>query len=200
MTRYTRRRFLEDSVLAAAVAAAGTLPVAKALAADTKQSTSPNEKLSIAIVGVGGRGGEHLNAFCARKDIDIAYIVDPDEKIGNMRADAVAKKLGRRPKFVRDMREAFDDKSLDLVSTATPNHWHSLVAIWAMQAGNDVYVEKPVSHNVLEGRVAVAAARKYNRICEAGTQCRTMTGTIEAIDYVKSGKIGEVKLARGLCY
>lgn len=200
MTRYTRRRFLEDSVLAAAVAAAGSLPVAKALAADTKQSASPNEKLSIAIVGVGGRGGEHLQAFSSRKDIEVAYIVDPDETIGNKRADAVAKKQGRRPKYVRDMREAFDDKSLDLVSTATPNHWHSLVAIWAMQAGKDVYVEKPVSHNVLEGRVAVEAARKYNRICQAGTQCRTMTGSIEAIDYVKSGKIGEVKLARGLCY
>jgi predicted dehydrogenase len=200
MTRFTRRRFLEDSVLAAAVAAAGTLPVAKAFAADAAQSKSPNEKLRLAIVGVGGRGGEHLRAFSSRKDIEVAYIVDPDETIGNKRADAVAKTQGRRPKYVRDMREAFDDKSLDIVSTATPNHWHSLVAIWAMQAGKDVYVEKPVSHNVLEGRVCVEAARKYNRICQAGTQCRTMTGSIEAIDYVKSGKIGEVKLARGLCY
>ena len=93
-----------------------------------------------------------------------------------------------------------DDKSVDVVSTATPNHWHALAAIWAMQAGKDVYVEKPVSHNVSEGRRMVETARKYNRICQAGTQCRSMKGTIDAIEYVKAGKIGEVKLARGLCY
>jgi predicted dehydrogenase len=200
MTRCSRRRFLEDSILAASVAAAGPLSLAKAMAAEEKQSTSPSEKLRVAVVGVRGRGGEHIQAFLARKDVEIAYIVDCDEKVGNQRADAIAKKQGRRPKFVRDMREAFDDKSLDLVSTATPNHWHSLVAIWAIQAGKDVYVEKPVSHNVSEGRRVVEAARKYNRICQAGTQCRSMAGSIEAIDYVKSGKIGEVKLARGLCY
>ena len=112
----------------------------------------------------------------------------------------MGKKQGRTPKVVQDMREAFDDKSVNIVSIATPNHWHSLAAIWAMQAGKDVYVEKPVSHNVSEGRRIVETARKHNRICQAGTQCRSMKGTIDAIEYVKSGKIGEVKLARGICY
>jgi predicted dehydrogenase len=200
MTRCSRRRFLEDSVLAAAVVAAGPLPLARTLAAEEKSSSSPNEKLLVAVVGVRGRGGEHLQAFANRKDTEVAYIVDADEKVGNQRADAVAKLQKRRPKFVSDMRSAFEDKSLDLVSTATPNHWHSLVAIWAMQAGKDMYVEKPVSHNVNEGRRAVEAARKYNRICQTGTQCRSMRGTIEAMEYIHSGKIGEVKLARGLCY
>ena len=94
----------------------------------------------------------------------------------------------------------FDDKSVDIVSTATPNHWHACVAIWAIQAGKDVYVEKPVSHNVSEGRRIVEAARKYNKICQTGTQCRSMPGTIEAIEYVHAGKIGQLKVARGLCY
>jgi predicted dehydrogenase len=93
-----------------------------------------------------------------------------------------------------------DDPNIDIVTIATPNHWHSLAAIWALQAGKDVYVEKPVSHNVSEGRRVVEMARKHNRICQAGTQCRSMPGSIQAIEHVKSGKIGEVKLARALCY
>ncbi len=86
------------------------------------------------------------------------------------------------------------------MSIATPNHWHALAAIWAMQAGKDVYVEKPVSHNVSEGRRIVEAARKYNKICQTGTQSRSTKGMREAIDYIHSGKIGEVKVARGTCY
>ena len=93
-----------------------------------------------------------------------------------------------------------EDKSIDVVSIATPNHWHSLAAIWAMQAGKDVYVEKPVSHNVSEGRRIVQAARKHERLCQAGTQCRSNPGMREAMDFVQSSQIGEVKLARGLCY
>ncbi|HVR35938.1 MAG TPA: Gfo/Idh/MocA family oxidoreductase, partial [Methylomirabilota bacterium] len=110
----------------------------------------------------------------------------------------VAEQQGRRPKAVSDMREVFDDRAVDTVSIATPNHWHALAAIWAMQAGKDVYVEKPVSHNVWEGRQIVEAARKYNRIVQTGTQCRSNLG--EPIQYVHDGKLGKIKLARGLCY
>jgi predicted dehydrogenase len=198
MSGTSRRRFLEDSLLAAAVMAAG--PVVRRLDAAEKGSASPGERLGVAVVGVRGRGNEHLAAFTSRKDTEVLYVVDADEKIGNERAEQVAKRQSRKPKWVADMRAAFEDKSVDLVSTATPNHWHSLVAIWAMQAGKHVYVEKPVSHNVSEGRRAVEAARKYNRICQTGTQCRSMKGTIDAIEYVHSGKIGEVKLARGICF
>lgn len=199
MSGLSRRRFLEDSMFAtvAALAASNTSHV---LAADGTDKTSPNDKLSVAVVGVNGRGGSHLSAFAGRNGTEVTVICDADEEIGMKRVDAIAKKQGRAPKFVKDMREIFDDKSVDIVSTATPNHWHSLCAIWAMQAGKDVYVEKPVSHNVSEGRRAVEAARKYNRICQTGTQCRSMQGSIDAINYVKSGKIGEVKLARALCY
>src|SRR5439155_16627707 len=122
-------------------------------------------------------------------------------KVGNKRADEIEKKQdGVRPKVVEDIRQALDDKSVNIITVATPNHWHSLAAIWAIQAGKDVYVEKPVSHNVSEGRRAVEAARKYNRICQTGTQCRSNPGMRQLIEYVHSGKIGDVKVSRGLCY
>ena len=202
MSGYTRRKFLEDSVLAAAVAAA--VPASSLLAADRnkeeKQPKKSGDLLQVAVVGVRGRGNAHLSAFLAHPETEIAYVVDPDEHIGQQRAATIAKKQGWAPKFVRDMRQAFEDKSVHIVSTATPNHWHALTAIWAMQAGKDVYVEKPASWAVSEGRRMVETARKYNRICQVGTQCRSMKATIDAIEYVKAGKIGSVKLARGLCY
>jgi len=203
MTNRSRRQFLEDSMFAAAAAlaagAAGSALGADAAEAE-KQSTSPNEKLGVAVVGVRGRGGEHLSAFSGRKDTEVLYIVDADEKVGNNRAKEVGDRQGRKPKYVRDMREAFADPAVDVVSTATPNHWHALVSIWAMQAGKDVYVEKPVSHNVSEGRRVVETARKYDKICQTGTQCRSMKGMRDAIEYMQAGKLGKVELARGLCY
>ena len=203
MAQITRRQFLEDSILAAAVAAA--IPAASVSAADktSKKKATPEkagERLQVAIVGAGDRGGEHISQFLANPNTEIAYIVDADEKRGQQRVIAIGKRQGKTPNFVRDLRTALDDKSVHIVSTATPNHWHALCAIWAMQAGKDVYVEKPVSHNVSEGRRMVQVARKLHRVCQAGTQCRSMKGTIDAVNYVKAGKIGEVKLARGLCY
>lgn len=202
MSRSSRREFLHDSILAAAMAAA--FPAGTLLAAERKKKAkpkkSPGERLQVAVVGVGGRGADHIAEFLGNPYTEIAYIVDADAKIAHRRGEAVAKEQGRAPKVVQDLRHALDDKSVDIVSTATPNHWHALCAIWAMQAGKDVYVEKPVSHNVSEGRRMVEAARKYQRICQTGTQCRSMKGTIDAVAYVHAGKIGEVKLARGLCY
>jgi len=201
MSKITRRQFLEDSALAAAVAA--MFPAGRLLAAEDALPALPKKNpncLQVAIVGANTRGIAHINGFLANPDTEIAYIVDADAKIGNEKAEAVGRRQGRKPKVLQDMRKAFDDKSVDLVSIATPNHWHSLAAIWAMQAGKDVYVEKPVSHNVAEGRRTVEVARKLHRICQAGMQCRSMKATIDAVDFVRSGKIGEVKLARGLCY
>jgi predicted dehydrogenase len=200
MLAISRRQLFEDSLLAAAWAATASATTAHAAQDDERQSKSPNERLGVAVVGVNGRGGDHLNAFSNRKDTEVLYIVDADEKVGEQRAEQVAKRQKRRPIFVRDMREAFSDKSVDLVSTATPNHWHALVAIWAMQAGKDVYVEKPVSHNVSEGRRAVQVAREYGRICQTGTQCRSNPGMQAMIHYLHDGKIGNVTVARGLCY
>ncbi|HEX7447183.1 MAG TPA: Gfo/Idh/MocA family oxidoreductase [Pirellulales bacterium] len=203
MTQYSRRRFLEESMLATTAAALAAGAPAVLEAEELRPTKSPNDRLSVAVVGVRGQGNGHLAAYSNPKNghnTEVTYICDADEEIGRKRVEETAKRQGHAPKYVQDLRQVFDDPSVDVVSTATPNHWHALVAIWAMQAGKDVYVEKPVSHNVSEGRRIVETARRHQRICQTGTQCRSMGGTIEAIDYVKAGKIGEVKLARGLCY
>ncbi|MCU0878254.1 MAG: Gfo/Idh/MocA family oxidoreductase [Pirellulaceae bacterium] len=199
MARKNRRQFLEDSMFAAAAAAMAT-GSGRLLAEEEPQSKSANERLNVAVVGVKGRGGSHIGAWAGRKDTVIRYVVDVDRQYGEQRVGEIEKRQGVRPVFVEDLRVALDDKSVDFVSIATPNHQHSLQAIWAMQAGKDVYVEKPVSHNVSEGRRAVEAARKYKRICQTGTQCRSNPGMIELIRQIHDGKIGEVKVGRGLCY
>jgi predicted dehydrogenase len=199
MHNQTRREFLENSMLAAAAAAiAGSAPAAHLLAAEG--SSSANERLRVAVIGIRGRGGSHISGFANRKDTEVAVLCDCDEEVGRSKTESLQKSIKNKVEFVKDLRHVMDDKTIDIVSIATPNHWHSLAAIWAVQAGKDVYVEKPVSHNVSEGRRTVEAARKYKKIVQTGTQCRTMQGTADAIEYVKSGKIGEVKLARGLCY
>ena len=131
----------------------------------------------------------------------LAYICDIDTKVGNERCEEIAKKHGRKPKYVQDLRKMLDDKSVDVVSIATPNHWHSLAAIWAMQAGKDVYVEKPVSHNVSEGRRdRRRPPRSTSESARPARKAARSPGMHEAIEYLQAGKIGEVKLARGLCY
>lgn len=199
MKKKTRRQFLEDSMFAAAtVAAASALPMFNTVA--TGQSSSANEKLLAAVVGVHSRGGNHINALIKRKDVQIGYIVDVDEKVGQKTCDSIEKRTGKRPKWVKDMRVAFDDKSLDIMTTATPNHWHALAGIWAMQAGVDTYLEKPICHNISEGRALVTAAKKYKRMCQVGTQCRSNPAIQNAMKFIASGGIGEVNFARGLCY
>jgi len=192
MSQLNRRRFLKTSAIA----------VSSVMAAPAigRAGFSANEKLGVAIVGVNGRGGEHISEFLKDERTEIRVIVDVDEAVANRRCDDIEKAQGVRPKPVSDMRRAFDDSSIDLVSTATPNHWHALTGIWAMQAGKDAYVEKPVCHNVYEGTALIAAARKYGRMCQVGTQCRSSQAVIDAIAFMRNGGIGEVKFARGLCY
>lgn len=206
MSTRTRRQFLEESMFAAAAAVAASTPRLVCAEDENEGSGSgANDRLGVACVGVKGRGGNHLSEFASRDpkrghNTEVLYIVDVDEKIGRARVEEVAKRQGRAPQWVADMRKAFDDKSVDVVSTATPNHWHSLTGIWAMQAGKDVYVEKPVSHNVSEGRRMVEVARKYQRICQTGTQSRASAGTKALMKYLHDGQIGQIKVARGLCY
>jgi predicted dehydrogenase len=199
MTHLSRREFLEQSMFAAAAAAAAG-SATTAFAEEQPASTSANERLSVAVIGVKGRGTSHLGAFAGRGDTEVTYICDADEKIGQGRCEEVASRQDRRPTFVRDMREIFNDPNVDIVTTATPNHWHALTSIWAIQAGKDVYVEKPVSHNVSEGRRIVEAARKHGKICQTGTQSRSNPGMREAMAFLHAGGIGNVTLARGLCY
>jgi len=192
--RLSRRLFLQESLLAAA-ASAGSPGVLLATESD-KQSNSPNERLSVAVIGVRSRGGDHAKAFDSRDDCVLSYICDVDSAIG----ERVAGQFKSKPKFVQDLRRIFDDKSVDIVSIATPNHWHCLAAIWAMQAGKDVYVEKPLSHNISEGRRMVQVARKYSRICQGGTQYRSTGSNHAAAQYIRDGKLGQVKLAHVCTY
>lgn len=198
MTKQTRRDFLENSMFAAAAAAASTSMVQPLFAANKQKG--PNETLTVAVVGINGRGRSHIAGFTDSPDTEVVALVDPDEQVLNKRADELAEKTGKRPAVYTDLRKVCDDPSIDIISIATPNHWHALAAIWAIQAGKDVYVEKPVSHNVSEGRRIVEAARKYNKVCQTGTQSRSGKGTRELMDYMHNGGIGEINLARGLCY
>jgi predicted dehydrogenase len=194
----TRRQFLQNSLFAAAAAVAPTAPVFSERAA--AQGTSPNDKLLCAVIGCNGRGGDHIGAYARRKDVEIAYIVDIDQKVGEKACAKIEKDTGRRPKWVKDMRTVFDDKSVHFISTATPNHWHALCGVWAMQAGKDAYIEKPISHDIPEGAALVAAAKKYGRICQVGTQCRSNPALKNAMQFLADGGIGQVNFARGLCY
>ena len=165
------------------------------------QDVAANDKIGVCVVGVGGRGrGSHCNAYMADPRTVILYICDPDSTREKYCDDIASKQGGIRPKFVRDMREAFADKTVDVVSCATSNHVHAMCAVWAMQAGKDCYIEKPICHNVAEGQAIAAAEKKYNKCCQVGTQCRSNPSNIEANQFIRDGGIGEVKFARGLCY
>src|SRR5438445_6752172 len=196
MSNITRREFLEDSILAAAAAASLPLPVL----AEERHATSANDKITVAIIGCGIRGKQHADELAKLPDCEIAYVCDPDrDRAAEVAANLVAKNRAQ-PKAVQDLRVILDDKSVAAVFIATPNHWHALAAIWARQAGKDVYVEKPVSHNISEGRRIVQVARKLNRICQGGTQNRSNSALAEAIKYIHDGKLGKVKLARSIVY
>ena len=132
--------------------------------------------------------------------VEITYLVDPDTRTYKKRLDQIEKNGGRTPATVQDIRRVLEDKTVDAVSVATPNHWHSLITIWACQAGKDVYVEKPCSHNVHEGRIAVEAARQYNRIVQHGTQSRSSHDWALAAAAIRSGKLGKLMVSRALCY
>jgi predicted dehydrogenase len=199
MNPITRRAFLEESMIAAGVAAASSAAV-PLVEAEEDRRRSANETIRHAVIGCRIRGRQHASGFAKLPHVEIAYVCDPDSQLVNELATAVEKQQGRRPKAVADLRTIFDDKSVDTVSIAAPNHWHALAAIWAMQAGKDVYVEKPVSHNVSEGRRIVQVARKTNRICQAGTQNRSRGDLAEAAQFLRAGKLGKVTFARSIMY
>ncbi|MEW6071729.1 MAG: Gfo/Idh/MocA family oxidoreductase [Planctomycetota bacterium] len=194
MSRPTRRAFLEKSLLAAAAAASA--PYASALGAPRRRrQVPPSEVIRIGVIGVRGRGRGHIGEFKNLPGCQVAALCDVDEGV-----IGPARKSVPEAKYYRDLRQMLDDESIDAVSIATPNHWHSLATIWAVQAGKHVYVEKPVSHNVFEGRQVVAAAAKYGKIVQHGTQARSAPATKDAMEWLRGGGLGAVKLAMGLCY
>jgi predicted dehydrogenase len=199
MRSISRRDFLHDTTLfAAAIAATGAARAEEKSAA--KDVSASDQPLRVACIGVGGRGKDHVRSIAGRPGCVITTICDADSAMIGTAMNIVEKKQGKPPVYQQDIRKVVEDKSIDVVTIATPNHWHALAAIWAMQNGKDVYVEKPVSHNVREGRRIVETARKYGRICQTGTQSRSNKGMREAMDFLHSGGIGKVRLSRGLCY
>ena len=159
-----------------------------------------NNRINIAVIGIRGRGGSHMRNFAGMKDVEVGYLVDIDENLFERRVKQVEDIAGYRPKTEWDMRRIFEDKDIDAVSVATPNHWHALATIRAAQAGKHVYVEKPAMHNIWEGRQMVNAARKYNVLIQVGFQNRSFDTTNRAIRFIRDGKLGEIYLVRGLCF
>jgi len=187
---FTRRQFL--GATASAVVIAGTVGRGKVLGA--------NERIRVGCIGIHGRGSSHIDGFSDLPDSEVVALCDVDAKVLDERAAELEKKTGKKPKLFRDMRDLFADKDIDAVSFATPNHWHSLGSVWACQAGKDVYVEKPLSHEVWEGRQLVAAAEKYKRVVMHGTQRRSERDWVRAMQRMKEGVIGDVYMARALCF
>ncbi len=176
----------------------GTAAAAGSLRASALQSA--NDTVRVACVGVKGQGRSHIEQYARMPNVEIAALCDIDENILNDRLQLVEKLTKKRPASFVDIRKLLEDKSIDAVSIATPNHSHTLQAIWAMQAGKDVYVEKPCSYNMFEARQIVAARKKYNRIVQHGTNSRSGVAVQEAVKQMREGLIGDVYLARGICF
>ena len=162
-----------------------------------------NDRIRIAVLGVNGRGQTHVDEIMKiskEYNVELAALCDPDMDILQKRTEKVKSKYGKNIRIEQDFRKIYDDKEIDAVALATPNHWHALQTIWACQAGKDVYVEKPATHNIYEGRKMIEAAYKYNRIVQHGVQLRSSVAIREAIEHLKNGLIGRVYMSRGLVY
>ena len=164
------------------------------------RAVGANEKINVAVVGVGSRGKYHVARYLSLPEAHIAAVCDVDTAQTERASQTVEKAQGAKPKVYQDLRKLYEDKDIDAVSIATPNHWHVLAAIWAMQAGKDVYGEKPASYNMFEGRQMLATARKHNRICQIGMQSRSIEHKRRAVELLHNGAIGKVYLAKGLCF
>ncbi|MBL9091265.1 MAG: Gfo/Idh/MocA family oxidoreductase [Planctomycetaceae bacterium] len=183
----TRREFLERSALSVAAAAAMSHSSSPAEAAEGRTVT-------LGAIGVGGQGTNLLKTFAAMPDVKIAYICDPDEARAAKAREAVADR--HSPQVVTDLRRVLDDKSVEAVVVATPDHWHGPAAILALDAGKHVYVEKPCSHNIREGRLMVEAAERNKKVVQVGTQARSTPFIRDAFAKLRSGVIGEIVVAK----
>jgi len=161
---------------------------------------APSDRVRVAVLGVHARGRDHIAGFQNLPDAEVVALCDPDGDLLAQRAREFEQKYGRKVHTEKDLRKIYERKDIDAVSIATPNHWHALATIWACQAGKDVYVEKPGSHNVYEGRKMVEAARKYERIVQHGVQLRSSPAIQEAVELLRKGVIGKVYMARGIVF
>jgi predicted dehydrogenase len=191
MDTATRRNFVKST--------AGALGAAPALAASR---LSPNERVRVALVGLRGRGRDLIKCFgdLDKQNVEIAAFCDCNETVLDERLKGFEQQTGKKPRRITDMRRVLDDKTIHAVAYGTPNHWHALGTVWACQAGKDVYVEKPGTHNISEGRKIIEAAVRYQRIVQHGTQNRTSPNVVEGMRKLKEGVIGRVYLARGVAF
>lgn len=171
-----------------------------ATAAISRNAWGANESVNLTVIGLGGRGVDHINFLARVPGAHIAAVCDVNQAAAERAAALVEKNSGRKPKTYADMRRVFEDKDIQAVTMATPNHWHALGTVWACQAGKDVYVEKPACHNVYEGGKMVEAARRYNRMVQVGSQSRSMPFRRQAIDLLRAGIIGDIYMAKGNCF
>jgi predicted dehydrogenase len=173
---------------------------AAALGAASSMFGTPSDNVRVGVVGIGGRGPSHLNGYAKLPNVEIAAICDIDDS-HIAKGLGIIEKLGKpKPQTYKDIRKLLEDKNIDAISIASPNHWHTLMTVWACQAGKDVYVEKPCSHNIFEAKQIVAAARKYNRMVQQGSQIRSAKAPQEAVQKMRDGLIGDVYLSRGICF
>ena len=193
MSKATRRTFLKaSSAVGASFLITGTKASGNILGA--------NDRVRIGVVGLNGRGSAHIGGFGGLDNVEIAYVVDPDANVLASRLKGVqSKEAHRNCKGEKDVRKILEDKTLDAISVAAPNHWHSLMTIWGAQAGKHVYVEKPMSHDVGEGRVAVEAQKKYGVVVQHGTQNRSSSGVAGLSQAIRDGKFGKLKISYGYC-
>ena len=188
----TRRKFIKNTTGAAIALSFPSIIPPGAFGA--------NDKVQVAVLGLNGRGKSHIKGFQSLANAQVATLCDPDKNVLTTRAAEFETAYNAKVKVEQDLRKVFEDKNIDAVSIATPNHWHTLAAIWAMQAGKDVYVEKPGTHNLYEGKKLIEAARKYKRVVQHGVQLRSSVAIQEAIQHLRDGLIGDVYMARGLVF
>ncbi len=195
-----RREFIKKSVLGSAGIAIGGMGFTSKSYASV---VGANERINLAVVGIRNQGSVHIDTWCSLKDkqnVVIKTLCDADEQFFDSRSKIVQEKTGVKPLTEWDIQKLLDDREIDAVSIVLPNHWHALATIWACQAGKHVYVEKPASHNIWEGRKMIEASRKYNVRIQVGFQSRSGNNMQEALKFLRDGGIGEVYMARGLCY
>ena len=194
MRNLSRRQFIQGTAATgASLLITGTRASGKIIGA--------NNRLRIAVAGLNGRGNAHIKGWLGQENVEIVALIDPDSNVLARHLTSVAKQSGgkSRPKGFADVRKALEDRSLDAISIATPNHWHSLITIWAAQAGKHVYVEKPMSHDAAEGRIVVEAQRKYGVVVQHGTQSRSNASIAGLHSAIQAGKFGKLKISYGYC-
>jgi predicted dehydrogenase len=174
--------------------AAGAAGLTALTAAGAAQQ--PNNRVNVAVMGVRGRGRALASGLAGFDDVHIAYLCDPDDNVMGAALKAVAARQKQAPQTVRDFRRALEDKNVNALVVAAPDHWHALATVWACQAGKHVYCEKPASHNIVEGRRMVEAARRHDRVVQIGTQRRSAAHWRSAAEFIRGGKLGKVPFVR----